>query len=71
MLIEGLGAGSLTNGVLRIETFSLNAKGEKVAGEELHIPASVVPRVTQMLNAMVKQLSDQIRADQEAKTADQ
>jgi hypothetical protein len=59
MYIEGLGSASVANGVLRIETFLRNARGEDVSGADLIIPANRITAIAASLQALVDQLRQQ------------
>lgn len=59
MYIEGLGSASVANGVLRIETFHRNSRGEDVNGADLIIPANRVAAVAASLQAVIDQLRQQ------------
>jgi hypothetical protein len=56
MYIEGLGSASMANGVLRIETFHRNARGEDINGADLIIPANRVTAVAAKLQGLIEQL---------------
>lgn len=59
MYVEGLGSASVVNGVLRIETFYRNAKGEDVAGGDILIPAGRVIPVADALQNLITQIREQ------------
>lgn len=59
MYIEGLGSASVANGVLRIETFHRNGRGEDVNGADLIIPANRVTAVVTVLQGVIDQLRQQ------------
>jgi len=62
MLIEGLGSATISNGLMRIETFQRNAKGEDVSGPELLIPANRIAAIAAGLQVLLE------RAEEAAKT---
>jgi hypothetical protein len=66
MFFEGLGSASVVNGVLRIETYTRNAKGEDVVAGELVIPNSRVLPVLQGLQQLVGKIMQQDNATQQA-----
>lgn len=69
MFVEGLGSASVVNGVLRIETFHRNAKGEDIGSGEILIPSSRVIPVFDGLQALIEKIREQDaaqRADAEA-----
>jgi molybdopterin biosynthesis enzyme len=59
MFFEGLGSASVVNGVLRIETFHRNAKGEDVSSGELIIPTGRVIPVAEALKALIERIREQ------------
>ena len=71
MLVENLGAVTLVNGVLRIETLKVQPNGEQIGSGEILIPANLVgPILDGLVNAakdLESKLQDQIG---EAKDAD-
>jgi len=66
MYVEGLGSASVANGVLRIETFHRNSKGEDVNGQDLIIPANRVLPIVEALQALVEKIREQDAAAQAA-----
>ena len=64
MLVEGLRAATLTNGVLRIDALYRNAVGEDVTSGELLIPAH---RLTAMI-AELQEIGDQIAETRKTET---
>lgn len=56
MFFEGLGSASITNGVLRIEAYSRNAKGEDVQSGELLIPVGRVVPIVESLQRLIEQI---------------
>lgn len=59
MYVEGLGSASVANGVMRIETFHRNARGEDVNGEDLIIPANRIGTVIATLQGLIEQIRQQ------------
>ena len=59
MYFEGLGGASVVNGVLRVETFYRNARGEDVSGGELILPANRVIPVVEALQSLIAQIRNQ------------
>lgn len=62
MLIEGLGSATVSNGVMRIETFQRNAKGEDVAGPELLVPANRIAVVVAGLQVLLEKAEEAAKA---------
>ena len=69
MFFEGLGSASVVNGVLRIETFHRNSKGEDVSSGELIIPAGRVIPVAEALQALIGRIREQDAAERAAADA--
>lgn len=65
MLLEGLGSASVANALVRIETFSRNARGEDVRGEDILIPVNRVGAVATGLEELIGKLREQVNAAQE------
>lgn len=63
MYIEGLGSASVVNGVMRIETFHRNSRGEDVSGSDLIIPANRVTTIAASLQSLIEQLRQQVQAE--------
>lgn len=63
MLVEGLGSASVANGVLRVETFARNARGEDVPNGELIVPVTRVIAVSEALQGLIAQIRAQVDAD--------
>jgi hypothetical protein len=59
MYFEGLGGASVVNGVLRVETFYRNARGEDVSGGEFLLPANRVVPVVEALQSLIEQIRSQ------------
>lgn len=59
MYVEGLGSASVANGVLRIETFHRNSKGEDVNGQDIIIPTNRVVPVVEALQALIEKIREQ------------
>ncbi|MEJ6010513.1 hypothetical protein [Novosphingobium aquae] len=59
MYFEGLGGASVVNGVLRVETFYRNARGEDVSSGELILPANRVVPVVEALQSLIEQIRTQ------------
>ena len=66
MYVEGLGSASVANGVLRIETFHRNSKGEDVNGQDIIIPTNRVVPVVEALQALIEKIREQDAAAQAA-----
>ena len=64
MYFEGLGSASVANGVLRVETFYRNAKGEDASSGEIIIPANRVIPVVETLQALIEKIREQDAAAQ-------
>jgi|EBPBio282013_DNA_FD.fasta_scaffold40341_1 hypothetical protein len=64
MYVEGLGSASVANGVLRIETFHRNAKGEDVNGQDIIIPTNRVVPIVESLQALIEKIREQDAAAQ-------
>ena len=62
MYVEGLGSASMANGVVRVETFYRNARGEDVNGEDLVIPANRIGAIAGALQALIEQLRNETTA---------
>jgi hypothetical protein len=62
MLIEGLGSATISNGVMRVETFQRNAKGEDVSGLELLIPANRVAAIVSGLQVLLQKAEEAAQA---------
>lgn len=69
MHIEGLGSASVANGIVRIETFHRNARGEEVNGADLVIPTNRVTVIAASLQALIDKLREQANAKPEAAVA--
>ncbi|MBY8824493.1 hypothetical protein [Sphingomonas colocasiae] len=54
----------MANGVLRIETFHRNSKGEDVSGQDIIIPANRVIPVAEALQALIEKIREQDAAAQ-------
>ncbi len=59
MFVEGLGSASVVNGVLRIETYHRNAKGEDVGSGEILIPSTRVIPILDGLQALITRIREQ------------
>jgi hypothetical protein len=66
MFFEGIGSASVVNGVLRIEAYARNAKGEDVPSGELLVPVGRVVPVVESLQRLI----EQIRAEAAKSDAD-
>lgn len=62
MLIEGLGSATISNGLMRVETFQRNAKGEDVSGPELLIPANRIAAIAGGLQALLEKAEEMAKA---------
>jgi hypothetical protein len=62
MLIEGLGSATISNGVMRIETFQRNAKGEDVSGPELLVPANRIAVIVSGLQVLLEKAEEAAKA---------
>ena len=62
MLIEGLGSATISNGLMRIETFQRNAKGEDVSGPELLIPANRSAAIAAGLQVLLERAEEVAKA---------
>lgn len=62
MLIEGLGSATISNGLMRIETFQRNAKGEDVSGPELLIPANRIAAIAAGLQVLLERAEEVAKA---------
>jgi len=69
MLVENLGAATLVNGILRIETLKVQPSGEQVNSGEIHIPANLVGPILDGLVNAAKDLESKLK-DQIADTQD-
>jgi hypothetical protein len=58
MLIEGLGSATISNGLMRVETFQRNAKGEDVSGPELLIPANRIAAIAAGLQMLLQKAEE-------------
>lgn len=58
MLIEGLGSATISNGLMRVETFQRNAKGEDVSGPELLIPANRIAAIATGLQMLLQKAEE-------------
>lgn len=63
MLIEGLGSATISNGLMRIETFQRNAKGEDVSGPELLIPANRIAAIASGLQVLLQKAEEAAQAN--------
>lgn len=59
MYFEGLGGASVVNGVLRVETYYRNARGEDVSAGEILLPANRVVPVVEALQSLIEQIRAQ------------
>ena len=66
MYFEGLGSASVANGVLRVETFYRNAKGEDVSSGEIIIPANRVVPMVESLQSLIEKIREQDASGQAA-----
>jgi len=62
MLIEGLGSATISNGLMRIETFQRNAKGEDISGPELLIPANRIAAIAAGLQVLLEKAEEVAKA---------
>lgn len=58
MLIEGLGSATISNGLMRVETFQRNSKGEDVNGPELLIPANRIAAIAAGLAVLLEKAEE-------------
>ena len=66
MLIEGLGSATVSNGVMRIETFQRNAKGEDVVGPELLVPTNRIAAIVTGLQVLLEKAEEAAQAQAQA-----
>jgi hypothetical protein len=59
MFVEGLGSASVANGVLRIEAFARNGRGEDLHVGDIQIPVNRVTAVIESLTYLVEQVRAQ------------
>lgn len=58
MLIEGLGSATIVNGIMRIETFTRNSRGEDVTAGDLLIPVNRVEAVADGLKKLLEKAQE-------------
>lgn len=63
MFVEGLGSASVVNGVLRVETYARNARGEDVPNGELLVPVTRVIALSEALQGLIAQIRAQVPAE--------
>jgi hypothetical protein len=63
MFVEGLGSASVVNGVLRVETYARNARGEDVPNGELLVPVTRVIALSEALQGLIAQIRAQVSAE--------
>ena len=56
MFVEGLGAATYQNGVLRVELIYRNGRGEDVPAGELVLPGTRITAILKGLEALVEQI---------------
>jgi hypothetical protein len=66
MFVEGLGTASVANGVLRVETYVRNARGEDVPNGELLVPVTRVIAVSEALQVLIEQIRAQVAEQTDA-----
>lgn len=62
MLIEGLGSATISNGLMRVETFQRNSKGEDISGPELLIPANRIAAIAAGLQVLLEKAEEVAKA---------
>lgn len=64
MFFDSLGAVSMTNGVIRIETVTRNAKGQDEVSGEMMIPANRIGNVAAGFQKLIEELQEKIKEAQ-------
>lgn len=64
MLIEQINSASFSNGILRLETSTLNARGELVVTGSLEIPGPAVATIINGISQAAQDISSQLEGQQ-------
>ena len=60
MLVEKITAASFSNGILRLQTASVNAQGQLEVGGSIEIPGNLVANVINEITNGAQQISDKL-----------